>query len=99
MEIIEIFLNEYDLIIKSEVVYLPAAKQTKKVLTKYGVAKKTAPQETTIIIKKNEKTESINSFCSFTVLSILSDKNGIKTEIETKEATETNMRSGILKAA
>ena len=48
--------------------------------------------------KKNEKMLSINFFASSSPFSNLSIRKGIKTEIETIEATVTKIKSGILNA-
>ncbi len=65
----------------------------------YGIRKKTMMATITIEAKKVVKTESKNFFVPSFLFSILSLRNGIKTEIETREATEANIKSGILNDA
>src|SRR3989344_1417326 len=65
----------------------------------YGVAIKAMMPAIATKQKKNEKMPSINSLASSSLFSNRSIKNGIRTEIETTDATVTNKISGMRKAA
>jgi hypothetical protein len=76
-----------------------STKPGRRIFISQGIIKNVMALIAIIRIKKVEKIESIN-FCplseSFLNLSI---KNGTRTEAETSEAIDTNIRSGIRNAA
>ena len=76
-----------------------SAKPGKKSLSKKGVAAKAITATTVMIKKKPLKIPSRNSRASCSLLFMFSIRNGMRTEIETIEAMETKIKSGILKAA
>jgi hypothetical protein len=78
--------------------YLLSAKPGNNNLVKSGIKKYIIILTAIIRKKKAEKTESIN-FCPWSLSFLyLSMKNGTSTEADTKDAIDTNIKSGILKA-
>jgi ribosomal protein L39E len=67
--------------------------------TRAGAKIPTTTLVTTTAMKNAEKTLSMNFLPLSASFSVLSMKNGIRTEAETTEAMETKIRSGIRKAA
>src|SRR3954469_12401284 len=68
----------------------PMAKRGKSNFIKYGAVMKAMEQTTAMNAKKNEKTLSMNFLAFSSLFSNASMRNGMRTEIETMEATVTN---------
>ena len=74
------------------------ASKGKSNFIKYGARTKAKSPTQNINKKKKEKTLSIKFLASSSFSSNFSIRNGMRTEMETIEATVTNKISGILKA-